>query len=428
MKQKVSQKHQQRTLASADNIITELRNVSETEFLSAVFLNPNTPFLKKLVRKIEFVLLDAIVNPNRFRDTLSNSLSTISDFIKEENKIKEFYILTNETMQSLTVKTMTLSSVQRAYYNLCIQLASSFVCPDGKMIAGFDSENKPLLVEEMYKDIDVITNRVKELAFNKNVADSYEFEMLYVKELRKNGYPVNNLQDIEMLHLEERIISNNLFLMAPFITDLDSPYFDKPYFYPVISPITPPYRENSVLKLRRGLKERKALLPTKGVLLEGEHPFGRLYLKEKMVNDVLYLTYSVFVDDRNYIGFYNTKTDFFYSPMTLAEENEIAFRMHKQIEKEVLTYYAKLTTKMDIDLNLNIKQRASIQDTNKLKSHLNKEELFETEAHVEAYIRKLPENQVASEEAKLLAEKYGIVLGDDETFVRPFEKTVYTIK
>jgi hypothetical protein len=238
------------------------------------------------------------------------------------------------------------------------------------------------------------------------------------------------MEDIEMMFHEERTIVNMHFSTAFLIDENSESIIKTPYAlaYTGWLKVKPSLTIDDCTRL---LKERKRLLPKQGVYLTNisNSNIEEVYLLEKFALDKLFLMYRIKMDGRYFIGYYDIMQNFFYSlykDCSLPEAQVVNFK----IENFILELYSIMTTEVEsnIDFVSSIENDEVDIKGNKTYNVYNRNDYDNTIKHVEAYIRKLPLGAVASDESKKLAERYGIKLGINETFVRAFDKSVRTKK
>lgn len=421
-KNKFYDAQKQRTYSTSIVILDKLRPFTEEDIIKTVYVTSTDPFIHKLINRIEYVLLDAKVNPTRFVDTLHISLTTIAMEIIQNKKVLEFMGLVHKMYEKLVTERFEDTRISDAYYDILIQL-STYFHPHTEIMVGLDGDTI-LTMPELYPDTDKIAyeNKIKS-EFNN--WSPYQMERNLIADFNKKGYKVDSIQDIEIMFLEERIVGNITFMLSPFINSLDDKLLQQPFINADIGTLTFPKRRTLTSELMIILENRKRLLPNKGITLAEteECSINGLYIREKYMFDSLYLLYRVTFDGKNAIGFYNTKTKFFYSVFLDAKSEKQMKIYHKKLENYVLQRYAVLTTEVESDLQL-FEKEESENTTPRIKRRLNRNNLTKVQTEVEAYIRKLPVGASASDESIELAQKYGISLDKDETFVKPFVKNV----
>lgn len=419
---------EKRTEMTAFVIVNKIQGYTEEEVLLSIFQYDQDPFIRKLINEMEYIFLDAVANPERFKANLHQAFLKEAQNILEQNKVREFfeYVL---TMQAKLASKEVSGNISDAYYDMMIQL-STYLVPYNKIIVGISPDGKPITVNEIYPNLDKILYECHVKANHRGLSAD-DFIDLSVKELRRNGYPnVDCIADIDLLLMEERLITNMFFLVTLFVDSKDSPLLQKPYIHPAMNDFSFPLKHFYTKELKEHLTNRKRLLPSNGITVSfnDDSCFGEIYLKEKFVLDALHLAYRVSINGRNITGYYNTKTQYFCSVFgESAQGSKIDVKaVHKRIENYILEAYALLTTEIESNICLYTSDTKDHHTTGKHKSYkIDRNKLTKTNTEVDAYIRKLPLGATASEEAVSLAEKYGIKLNPDETFVRPFVKTVH---
>lgn len=417
------------TKSSAFMILKNLGGVDEQTFLRTVFFTTDDPIIKKIVNKAEYILSDAIVNPVRFASTLH---SAYEKFAKEiiDNKWLSKFIETVHVMYEHNSNKKHLANenkVTTAYYNFMIQLAT-YLTPVGEVLIGVDKEDNALHVTEKYPDIDKIVFMVSKEFERKSYATYDDFCKEVAKRLRDNGFG-NNIKtyaDVQYLFTDEQLTTDALFIMAPFIKSMDSPLLDFPYLSPIIGDFVIPNRLPYLDEIMGGLQSRRRLLPKEGVIIErveGTEGIGELWMAERLYRDTLYMIFKLKVNGNSLVGYYNTRSEFFF---TILRDAEGFMRQHIMFQAFILDIYAHLTTDEDRGIVLVVHDKKATRETGKHSTHIfDKRFLKEAEVDVDFYIRKLPVGSVASPEAIANANRYGIKLLEGETFVKPFTRKTY---
>lgn len=415
-------KQKETTDATAFTIVQKLHGIDEYTLLNTIFFTSDDPVLRRLVNKVEYILADAVVNPERFFAELHPALLKLADEIKENNLVHKFF----EMVHIMYEKQSGDGKIADAYYNLVIQLAT-YLTPPGTVIAGISKEGVPLHLPELYPDTDKIAfTTFKE--FERKKGDTADFYLALIKAFNKYGYKnVRSYADIEYMFLDERITTDTLFKMTPFVNSLDSPLIDIPYISPTSLDFKLPDRSEVREQVERALKNRRRLLPKRGITavnIGGSHGIDSIWVSEQLYMDRLFMLYKVKINGKSLVGYYDTESGFFYSMFLDAQEHFL--EKHLELKDLILDVYANLTSDCDTELSVTFKNSEPSSTGRKGTSHVfDKDNLQEVEVDVDFYIRKLPMDATASPEAVAFAKRYGIKLNPGETFVRPFTRKAY---
>lgn len=417
-------KQKETTSATAFAVLQKLVGVDEYTLLNNIFFSSDDPVLRKLVNKVEYILTDAVVNPKRFQENLHPALLKLSDEIKSNNLIPKFFELVHVMYERH--HSVAVGNIADAYYNLIIQLAT-YLTPTGNIVVGLTKSGETLYVPEMYPDTDKIVYTVVKM-YEKRGGDILNFNRDVVKEFNKQGYKdVKTYDDIDYMFMNERLTTDVLFVMTPFIHSMDSPLLDFPYISARLSDFKIPRRVLLRKNIEEALRNRRRLLPKGGITIENiDNTKGieSVWLSEQLYLDKLFMLYKVKVNGESLVGYYNTESGFFFSvfldtPVQF-QENHWAFKDF------LLEIYANLTTDYETDITMYVADdKPSTQGRKGTPHRLDKASLKETVVDVDFYTRKLPMDATASPEAVALAKKYGIKLYPGETFVKPFKRRAY---
>lgn len=212
-------------------------------------------------------------------------------------------------------------------------------------------------------------------------------------------------------------------------------------------------RNPQLPELMQAPKKRKHTLPSNGVQIDfANNPVVvSLLLKEVLYDGKIFMLYRYSCAEGDLSGFYDTKEPYFYSKFI--EHKEITYLTVRFME---LILYCFASYGLDdtlyqvpkIDDYFLIKNGYKLEPTGylhggKLKdtyhsdtdsihrsgtARIGNDNYAQEAKAIQGYIRKLPNNQSASDEAKALAESLGYDLASNETYVRPFIKQVFRLK
>lgn len=176
---------------------------------------------------------------------------------------------------------------------------------------------------------------------------------------------------------------------------------------------------------------------------DGSLLYRDMLLKEVYHDDAVICLFRIELSKGEIAGFYNTRTGKFSSPFHMNATNVFHFGL--SVERLFLWAYAAFTTNEMLPTtesyrNVMIDPYAEVTFTSipgKLRVPTNckhirtiagKDGYESTVKHINGYIRKLPEGQIASDKAMAIAESLGYSLAADETYVCPFERTSWITK
>ena len=405
-------------------IIEELKEYNEEDVINKVYIDTRnkSEFIKELSLEIEWYILEAISNPKTFKLKLFKYFNKKSKEIIRQNKIKEYFCFLNYIYELLHQSSISVSNIEIAYLDLLSEM-STYMSRVGMRIAGITTDNKTIIKKEFYPFLDIKLQEIMDL-YLKNPTSS--LDQMVKKHLKKDGYNIDSFSEIETMIYSERIWINMQMMLVPFINEKNIDFIKEPFMPPKLEYIQIEDNFKNLNKYCDLLHERRRLIPKKGITIKGYNGnIENIHLREVFLNNTVYMIYRVKSLYGYIYGYYNTKTDFFYS-MYLDSKQIEASRKHLLLRKYILELYSILTTDIKSDITLVEIKKDSIK--NKTKSCVvNRHKLTNCVTDVDFYIRKLPMDSYASDTAIELAEKYGIKLGIGETFVRPFKKNVKKI-
>lgn len=391
-------------------VLNDLEHIKVDELICEIYLKPENEFEKWLIKEIEKILVIAKIKPDEFEKDFVKNLKKISETIKVENKIQEFYNFVYKAYKSLYKKEV-VENILYVYYNVIIEL-STYLAPIGKIVCGVSK--KTITTNEIYPDLDKFVwelNQQGEKAI-----------LNYQKFFKQKGYDVSSLEEVNEMFMNERIISNNLFIMAFLIDENYLEFIKEPFYSPNHSLIMiNDYKTVPVEESLSYLENRCRFLSKDGIAITDltDTNIEEIFLKEKFHLDRVFLLFRLKVDGEYTAGFYDTKDNFFYSVYEDVTQN-IGKIVHKKLYSLILDFYTTLISTRKTNLIFSKEEKVE----SKLDIR-NFEGKYGYEIRgINFQIRKLPSGYNASEESLNLAKKYGIKLAEGYTFVRPFTKKV----
>lgn len=477
-----------RTVNSGLAILDYIDNISFTDMMNAQYFKYVDQEIRPFIKKYEYAMEGAKVDRTAFLDTLDKVYSDMASEILN-GKLEvflDFVLAWNEKYITME-RGETNHAVGKSYISLLMQQFDYLATGEDVILCGATTEGKPIYHKDLFplqdlpnynfteKNLYLQNGKVKEKKGAKTDINDL------CKEYQKYGYPVKNFTEIEYLNDVSQLWTNEVLNIAPLINEYtmdmicEKPFRAKSYFE------LPRKWKNTDL-YKEELQKRRYLLPSNGVILKYRNAYSiqELKMKELVKNDTVYMIYRVETDCGQLCGFYNTKKQIFYSPLTKSSHPE----KEMQFENFILENYFRLTVK-DIDFSkkklscmlivnefkdaerigytrnqpiamcsyLGGKQRdfqngTGNPETDKnlfidgkslenrmfrsaeegLYHRYNRENYYSEQRPINGYIRKLPKGSNASEQATNYAKQLGIELEQDETYVKPFIKHVLRVK
>lgn len=411
-----------RTKATAMTILNLVKDIEVNDLIESLFIQSDDEPTRKMLKDYEKQLILAKLKPEEFNRDLNMFYTNMARYIKKNNLLKNFLLLYYIVFKNQNENALSNNVIFKLYMNIIPQQVD-YLSKKEEIICGIDSKGKPISIKDPYPYIDypafILRKNKREISIEN-----------LKKEYKRFGYYIKNENDVSMLFNEYTLISNSINLNSFLIDEntIDMVSFNHLTLSYLMN--IPEYNLDD--EMLSHLNRRSRFLKngeTEVNLIAGE--IEKIVLKEVFLEDKLFLMYKIVNNkDKSFTGFYDMNDDFFVSPYT--EYNEYSY-LHNAIKGLILETYIICTTDIDksktryYDLKMKILESVEkdIDTIRRCYKKYNKDNLLLSSAEVNSYIRKLPINAIASDEAKENARKYGIELKPGETFVKSFEKTVY---
>ncbi len=271
-------------------------------------------------------------------------------------------------------------------------------------------------------------------------------ELLY-KLYKPYGYEIHTLSDIERLESLVKTYDNNTFALVPYINERTMEIVIEQEYQHLMFNFPRQWKETNFYKEK--LRNRNYMLPVTGVVAEyvNAGDIQKILFMELIYDDEIVLLYRIkTLGNGELSGYFQTKNQTFYSIYEGTTHSE----WHYKLENFILENYMIMTCEYDIDRKKNyaIQQVEVLDNTfhypyqplvkytyksrqlkkgserEKIQRYI-KEKYQEEICNRSGYIRKLPKNQKASDEARQYAAELGLSLPEGKTFVRAHEFHVY---
>lgn len=433
-----------RTGGTISMILRDLEGLDLASLLADIFVHTDNALAKELIRRYEAQIVLAYENPDKFEDGLHKFFVDTNNYIKENNLYREFMSFYYFIFSTFAVKgTLAQNKSVYVYYDLLSQQLQYFTPQLSKIMAGINSKGKPLLINDVFPYVDVpriLINRIK----NGTFLDDIRLHKMY-------GYNISSPKDVIRISSNDQLITNSVMVMASFITEETRHIVPKDFYMPTDGIDLPIYTVQTNI-YKELLKEKRYFLPKNGVkaIYKNTRDIQEIYFQEIFWENRIMLLYKVTVKNgKEFYGFYDNKLQLFYSPFS-----ELSIHKYEQrLENLILETYSYLTTNIEeneiIEKRINLVDDFDIEDRKTLfvkfeyeyvQDTLNditsekryrafrKKDYEEEVKYIQPFKRKLPEGAKVSEEAIQIAREYGYILFEGETFVRPFDKKIYSKK
>ena len=433
-----------RTLNSGLLVVKELLDIPFEKISSDLYFYCHDVAIKQFTREYEAQLELASIDPQRLLNQLHSFYTRISKKIIKENLFADFFdfVYTCVRLRMENIAKKGENKVITAYVNILAQ-TMEYIRPNkfdfSKRVVGLSTARELLIADDYVPYFDLASTELEN-----NIEKVYDFT--YVKKLyAKYGISLTTYDDIEVIGNEDRAIFSMTLAMLPFINE---------YTYDVL-PTRFKINDNfglSTIKsmiflddLKRLLSRRSKTLPANGVVIEFPQniELNKLIIKECLYQDAIYLLYRLDTTEGDYCGYYDTKTQFFYTILfdsTCSEQiinDYVSFILYLYSCFVVTNDFCRLEkTPEFFSIGTQAVVAEGYQRGGKLRPSYSQtgiskkdNELYLSEDRaIQGYIRNLPYGQSPSEEARKYAELLGYDLGPSETYVRPFVKRVYRLR
>ena len=454
-----------RTLNTALHV---LRNIADIDFvdisLSLYIYCKGAPAFDDLLHKYESILELAAANPEKFIDTLHRFYIEQAAFIKSNNLYQHFFELLgycqarveNVQDQIAEEKKGHTAKISNTYMDLLLQ-QMEYLRPDpfnyNTMIYGGRTDGSLIIGRDRFPSLDVpayVAEHEAMLPDGKGLSITNEY---LSRIFAKYGYLIRNQNDVSELNSECQTYTNNVYSLLPYINEYT---FDilpqRPLAVGISKMDWPMLRDTKFIDQIVELlaKHKRRTLPANGARMEigGSNVYKELFIREIFHNDHMVLLYRLSVAYGDLSGFYDSKTQWFYSALY----NSNAKILHESIRHVVLWFYASIVCNSpDIVptsecFSKTIAEPGCRLSANffsiggRLRNTLDKtsdadtvrkmdRDKYEAETKsINGYVRRLPVGQKASERASQIASDLGFELSDNETFVQPFVKNIWILR
>lgn len=441
----------ERTFNTAYWILDTIKDIEFTKFIFNVYYICKDISFREIVKLYDAQLELAGIDQDNFVFSLHSFYNRVSTKIRKEGKFREFAEFVGTVMRLKDEKRGEIDErVIDSYLSLVLQTLE-YIRKDKfdltQCTYGISTDGELLVGKYPYPYSDLPATEYQELVYSGKAPKSKVENLLLMRSLyKKHGYEINSLDDLEALETTQRTHVNTTMALFPFINEYTFDIVPQSCYNAYFAPLVDMRCLLSNLdNLKDKLQHRHRTLPTNGVLFEIEdaaNELKRVLLKEVLHDDSVYLLYRIDTSNGDLAGYYDTSSRYIYS---IAREVKIPAPLHN-ISALVLTLYAtQVLNNISVEKvsnlfihggqSLRIKAYGSggkLRDVYRKENESGKardlENFDKEDRHINVIIRKLPEGQQASEEAKALAAQYGYELEEGQTFVRPFIRQVFVRK
>lgn len=432
-----------RTINVAVMIIMNIQGFAFEELESAMYFSCSSRF-HKFIRRYESQLEEAYLFPDHFTEGLDAFFRKTCFEIEENGQFRDFFdfCLLLKTQLDKKIK-KGYRAIFDAYLSMLMQQTAYFSrnrLEDS--VCGIQDEGL-MFCSNPYPYIDLASYKMEKLLMNGKTHKSRDglFEIF-----RLYGYDVQTIEDVEELEARSRTYDNNCFCLIPYINEQTKDIVPKEVYKHHFPAFPRKWKENEFY--REKLSHRMYMLPVSGVhaYFVNAGSIKEIFFQETIHEDEMVLLYRINMEDNGEMsGYYRTKENLFYS--IYAHTNRPEF--HELTENFILENYMLLTCAYEIDRKRNYAIRQVDMEALKKEFHYPhqplvaymyekrsgrscggqknyvKEEFQEEIRSRTGYIRNLPANYRASEEAVERAASLGLEIPVGKTFVRSHDFRIY---
>ena len=455
---KVDKSKDRRTLkyfteATVKAIDDALEGISVDDLINNIYLKSDDKVMNYYIVQYEKQLILSRINHEEFRTELHKFYLEMAKHIRNTGSYKEFFALSymqNVAICKRDINKGLMSGILSGCQDLLVQQYPYLTGSSKKVVCGLDKYGRLMTVPEVKEYLTEINYELHIITLNEQSED-FDYEDTMLKIFRKYWYIVNSSKDCYEIIAYDQMITNMLYFMAIFINEETKEILPIPYRNPMDGVNANPKFEIDVCSklVKDKLTQRQFLLPSQGINAR----FGNcgeiigLLLLEVVENDNIVLLFKVKFSDETYTsGYYDTVNEIFYD---MWKESNYADLTHIPLESIVLQSYLSLSCELTKEERLNLVWFKEIKDVNNLNvldvttvyyeikehsgkgaegctRHFDRSRYIAQLMDIKPFLRNLPNNASASEEAIATAKKLGITLPRGKTLVRGFTKKVYT--
>ena len=469
---------QRRTLGTALQVIENVYDIPFEKMTTANYFFCKDIRTEKFTRLYESQIDLAGMAPDDFVRGLHKFFNYAGRMILEEGLQREFAeflslsFMVSDEIRANEGSQSERSRVSTAYVCLLLQQTQYMKSEKfyfDRCVCGISSSGEYLEIPDIYPLSDVYSaaadDRAMKLMQQGKPVDPIA---LVAEEYGKHGIKITSLQDLEHLQNIDKTFVSTMGVMMPYINEYTYDILPQPeeafqcnvlpYYYIKFN------EQYDIPTLRDMLNRRARTLSANGVKIsikDSENDFFAwkdILMKETFHSDAIVMLYKLCTVTGCFCGFYNTKTQEFYSPLQSGQD--VDGQLLESVERLVLFLYASAVTRQGVEMLQNISKytyfdiegRFAIDAFEaeifymggKLRSAYGKEEStkyrptgpragneekYEAKTSaIQGFIRKVGEGRTPSPEAIERAEALGFDLAPDETYVQPFLRTSWKLK
>lgn len=465
----------QRTLNTSTVIISTLKDIPFEKVSSSLFFFlPPDERASQLAREYESQIEFACVKPIEFAKKLHKFYNEMAIKLKKNEMFPEFFSFLSVASKARLIH---MDKLYRAESNISLDVLNSimslllqqteYIRPSKfdftTVVCGCTTTGELMTMPDLFPNLDqpgfdIVSAEIKN---ERPPATPQEYMEILLKRYADYGYPASSFDDIDRLGNVDRIFSNHIAAMLPYINE---------YTFDIIRDLVPfsanalPFfalhTDVSSQELAEKLKRRRRTLPTNGMEFKYDRQqsiINRIFMRELSYGDGVVMLYRLESMEGDLVGFYETQTGFLY---TVFQELESDPKIKESLVSFILYSYAcavladgdemladfsnhfwYAARKADTDIlritaakfshggKLKNNYRADPNAEHTLRGARKGNDAYEEgTAAIQGYIRKVGISRSPSPEARARAEALGYDLAPDETYVQPFVRSVFRLK
>lgn len=461
-----------RDLSSAIIVLDSIKDVDFSVLTTYLFhLVENAGSVRNIIEKVRSQVELASANEERFINGYHEFLKGFTaEYKKSKNYLPYFQALDFVQRYTCSDNDRFSANEKDVGYAVCdilMQGTAYFTKNEfdvNNMVVGLSIDGTPIEVRDKFPLVDAASYYIQSYLFRnidletgKRVSNTPEAVAAAIERyyLRYGYKGIRGYNDVVRLSAQNQIYNNAIINCIPVINEYTLDILPQNPFNGavIIDKIFPYLRSNTINdgKLVRALHRRRRTLPANGAVTElsilssifSKYNILKIRLKETFVEKEMICVFNVETRLGDLCGYYNTATEWFYSPLNGSSDQQ----MHEDLRKLILWVYASYVCDMPniLPTEKSFSDSFEFPDGQKINSakfltiggkainRLQKSDndnaevaIFDrskynaSERNINGFIRRLPLGQKASDRAVALAESYGFALAEDETFVQPF--------
>lgn len=450
-----------RTMNTATTIISTIADVPFEKLTASLYFFCQDIKIKGFTRLYESQLELAGANPEKFAKGLHKFYNETTVYIKKENLYQQFFDFLALTMRARSMRLTVPEDdlVMNCYQSLLLQNAE-YLKPNkfdfSVVICGQSTAGELLVVDDIYPTLDKpayeIERSIRDGKYKTNKEMIADIEPIYSKYGYKDVY---NINEISTLSAVDRIASNQRLAMLPFINEYTFDLLPTTPFSTFAAPFAFLRTSLSADTLVNQLHKRKRTLPSNGVTFifnDEKMLIRKVLLKEILYDESIHMLFKMETMEGDLCGYYDTKDGFLYHIFNETKGTPLfhnikclllylygcAVLQDGEIMQQKLSdvFWYSISERDGIQhLEINMKMYGhggklkNVYEKTTLVGRSRNSELYEGELRpIQGFIRRVPEGQTPSEEARARAEALGFDLAINETYVQPFIKNVLHLK